>query len=212
MIAKILTKCFSVLLWYWRLKIVMDRLFVANSLYSFFTYLLMFPDKVKETLFIVGPVIKDVHVPIKMIFDIPSQECQEDEILAQGFSLANDVYRSLDGKQLPCYGDANETNNPFINRFINRYPFYALSDGLSDYELFPKYYQDERILKCYSTADIIKDLTHSKLEKFDIQKLWNNLSEEHKDKIVDIFNVQPKAMRKILSSRLAILPDNVNTK
>ena len=169
-----------------------DRLFIANSSYSLFTYLLMFPDKVQETLFIVGSAIKDIHVPVKMIFDMPAKKNQNDDILAQGFSLATDVYRLLDGRQVPCYGNANEMKNPFVNRFINRYPFYALSDGLSDYDLFPKYCENDHILKCYSTIDIVKDLHHDKLEKFDVQSLWNNLSETHKDKIASIFNMSVK--------------------
>ncbi|MBR5129673.1 MAG: hypothetical protein IKV03_00400 [Alphaproteobacteria bacterium] len=181
-----------------------NQIFVANSSYSLFTYLLMFPDKVHETLFVVGPAIKDIRVPTKMIFDLSSKELQEEEIFAQGFALANDVYRLLDGKQVPCYGNANKINNPFIDRFVNRYPFYALSDGLSDYDLFPKYYQDERILKCYSTADIIKDLNHDKLEKFDVQKLWNNLSTEHKDRIAGVFNMSAKDLN-TASSRSVVL-------
>ena len=167
-----------------------NQIFVANSAYSLFTYLLMFPEKTDKTLFVAGPAIKDIQVPNKIVFDIPPKEArptkEEEEysrlcaarvhgkvripFLAQ--MLWRKTCRHLFGtnnfneyKQIPCYGNANESNNPFIDIFINKHPFYALSDGLSDYDLFPKYYQDDRILKCYSTADIIKDLTDEKLEE-----------------------------------------------
>lgn len=206
-----------------------NQIFVANSAYSLFTYLLMFPDKTNDTLFIVGPAIKDIQVPNKIVFNIPPKEArptkEEEEysrlcaaqvhgkvripFLAQ--LLWRKTCRHLFGtnnfneyKQIPCYGNANKANNPFIEAFVERYPFYALSDGLSDYDLFPTYYQDDRILKCYSTADIIKDLNHDKLTKFDVQSLWNALSEERKTKIATIFNMSAKDLN-TASSRSVVL-------
>ena len=206
-----------------------NQIFVANSAYSLFTYLLMFPEKTDKTLFVAGPAIKDIQVPNKIVFNIPPKEArptkEEEEysrlcaarvhgkvripFLAQ--LLWRETCRHLFGtnnfneyKQIPCYGNANESNNPFIDIFINKHPFYALSDGLSDYDLFPKYYQDDRILKCYSTADIIKDLNHDKLSIFDVQKLWNNLSEGHKTKIATIFNMSAKDLN-TASSRSVVL-------
>lgn len=207
-----------------------NQIFVANSAYSLFTYLLMFPERVDETLFVAGPAIKDIDVPHKITFDIPPKEArptkEEEEHSFRGASrvhgrvkvsfLAQMLWRKAcrcvfnkndfnKYKQMPCYGNANEDNNPFIDIFMNKHPFYALSDGLSDYDLFPKYYQDDRILNCYSTADIIKDLNHDKLIKFDIQALWNGLSEEHKNKIADIFNMSAKDLSTAASRSVVLI-------
>ncbi|MBR4927721.1 MAG: hypothetical protein IKY98_05280 [Alphaproteobacteria bacterium] len=209
---------------------VINQIFVANSAYSLFTYLLMFPERVDETLFVAGPAIKDIDVPHKVIFNILPKEArttkEEEEFSFRGACrvhgrvkisfLAQLIWRKAcrhvfnkNGfaayKQIPCYGNANEDNNPFIDIFMNKHPFYALSDGLSDYDLFPKYYQDDRILKCYSTADIIKDLNHDKLIKFDIQALWNELSEEHKNKIADIFNMSAKDLSTAASRSIVLI-------
>ena len=165
----------------------------------------MFPDKVNDTLFVAGPAIKDIRVPVKMLFDIPLKEATDVNVNAMECSLMYDVRNVLNGKKVPCYGNANIVNNPFINGFIDRYPFYALSDGLSDYDLFPKYYQDDRILKCYSTADIIKDLTDEKLSTFDVQKLWNNLSENHKNRIATIFNMSAKDLNTACSRSVVLI-------
>ena len=181
-----------------------NQIFVANSAYSLFTYLLMFPDKTDETLFIMGPAIKEARVPVKMWLEFHSKEAGVKDIEDMTYKLMQDISGILEGKKIPCYGNANKANNPFIEAFVERYPFYALSDGLSDYDLFPTYYQNDRILKCYSTADIIKDLTDEKLEKFDVQQLWNNLSEEHKAKIATVFNISVKDLN-MASSRSVVL-------
>ena len=181
-----------------------DQIFVANSSYSLFTYLLMFPNKMDDTLFVVGPALKDIRVPVKMLFDMPDKEATSVEINAMQCSLMHDIRNVLSNKKVPCYGNANSTTNPFIDAFIDTYPFYALSDGLSDYDLFHKYYQDENILKCYSTTDIIKDLKPPKLTTFDVQKLWNGLSEEHQNKIANIFNMSAKDLS-TASSRSVVL-------
>lgn len=99
-----------------------SQIFVANSSYSLFAYLLMFPDKIDNTLFIGGTAIKDIRVPVKMLFDIPDKT---DDIDCMGNQLIQDVQNALDGKKVACYGNANAENNPFIHEFINRYPFYA---------------------------------------------------------------------------------------
>ncbi len=181
-----------------------NQIFVANSAYSLFTYLLMFPDKTDDTLFVVGPAIKEARLPVKMWLEFPSKEADIKDIEDMTYKLMQDISGILEGKKIPCYGNANKANNPFVEAFIERYPFYALSDGLSDYDLFPTYYQDDRILKCYSTADIIKDLNHDKLTKFDVQSLWNALSEERKTKIADIFNISAKDLS-MAASRSVVL-------
>lgn len=178
-----------------------NQIFVANSAYSLFTYLLIFPNKVNDTLFVAGPAIKDIDVPHKITFDI-----SQVEYYTQKMNLKSNMVQAIGGKIMPCYGNANIANNPFVEElFINRYPFYALSDGLSDYDLFPKYYQDDRILNCYSTADIIKDLNHDKLAKFNVQSLWTGLSEEHKNKIADIFNMSAKDLSTAASRSVVLI-------
>ncbi len=177
-----------------------NQIFVANSAYSLFTYLLMFPEKTDDTLYVVGPALHASRLPNKITFDISQEQYH-----TQKMNLKSDIARAISGKIMPCYGNANIANNPFIEDiFIGHYPFYALSDGLSDYDLFPKYYRDWRIVKCYSTADIIKDLQHPKLSTFDVQSLWNGLSEEHKNKIADIFNMSAKDLS-TASSRSVVL-------
>lgn len=178
-----------------------NQIFVANSAYSLFTYLLMFPEKMDNTLYVMGPALHGSNLPNKITFDVLPQS----KYYTQRKKLKSDLAKTIGEKVLPCYGNANVANNPFVEElFINRYPFYALSDGLSDYDLFPKYCKDWRISRCYSTADIVKDLKHLKLTIFDVQKLWNGLSEEHKNKIAGIFNMSAKDLS-TASSRSVVL-------
>lgn len=179
-----------------------NQIFMANSAYSLFTFLLMFPDKVNSTLFVTGPAIKDAALPLKLVFDVPSKEMSERDIRKYQSDLMVDVNHSLGGRIVPCYGNAN---TPYAQGFVNAYPFYALSDGLSDYDRFPAYYQDDSIYECYSTGDIIGDKTDKKLKLFDVQALWNGLSKQNREKIAAIFSLSAEDLNTAASRSVVLI-------
>lgn len=182
---------------------MIDALFMANSAYSLFTYLLSYPEKIETTLFVLGPAIKESDLPHKIDFALPKPEKEKtyQDILEQN-NLIDRINAVLDHRIVPCYGN---TTTPIAPYFWKTYPFHVLSDGLSDHDRFPDYYQNPRILSCASTSDVIGDLIDPKLNLFDIQKLWNQQSPEQKKKIGDIFHVSADALNAASSRQIVLI-------
>lgn len=177
-----------------------DRVFMANSAYSLFCYLVMFPTKIEQTLFLRGPAIQHVNLPMCFDFVPPQNETPLEEKLKTKSDLRKAVVKYTDK---PVY--YLNLTTPYSDVFLDEGNVHALSDGLSDYERFKNYYQDDRITECFSTAEIIKDLTDKKLSQIDVNALWSNLPQAEQNKIADIFNISTETLNKASTKKVMLI-------
>lgn len=172
--------------------------FVANSSYSLYQYLLMTKGKTDDTLFVLGPAIDQVDVPNKITFIPPA----DSEHPAFGKSLISKIERAV--------------NNPAAHGYINfstpqtlelrhKFSVSALSDGLSDLTLFPKYLKIPSIQHCYATSlDTVPKEASNKLSIIDLKKEWLRLTFNEQKKIAAVFGVTPKELE-VLKTKKVIL-------
>ncbi len=178
---------------------MMTRFFCANSAYSLYQYLLLFPDQIDQTLFVMGPALKEADVPHKITFDLPKDESQTD--LFQNVFLSK-LETALNGKNVPGYVNLS---TPLTASLPDRYAVSPLSDGLSDLTFFPKYLADDRFDRCYGTRlENGLDEGHPKLSLLDLKKAWLEKSSEQKQKIASIFGLDEQDLA-VLKTKSVVL-------
>lgn len=182
-----------------------NQVFLANSAYSLFTYLVMFPDKTDTTVFVVGPAIKDIAVKHKIPFDMPASNATQAQINDTAQKLVRHAQIYAAKKQVPCYGNANTITTPYADAFVEAFPFYALSDGLSDTDRFPAYCQNNHILKCYSSANVLGELKHDKIHLISISDLWAKLPQSTHEAISKIFGVSAQSLETAASRSVVLV-------
>ncbi len=174
-----------------------EQIFIANSAYSLYQYALQFSDKLDSTLFVCGPAIADDDLKHKMAYPA--------ETTLKTFNfLLKEINTKLNGKIVPCYGNLV---TPFAKELSFKYPFYALSDGLSDAQLFPQYLNQSNIQQCYATklgAPWEKNTHHSKLTITDLKELWKHKTPSIQQKIAALFKITPQTFY-ILQQKKVIL-------
>lgn len=158
-------------------------LFMANSAYSLYQYSLLFPKRIDKTLFVVGPALHKANVPSKIKFNVidnPNQAKIYEKELLRAIDIA------LNGNQPMSFVNLS---TPYTSDLPNRYPVCALSDGLSDLTLFPKYLKDKRIKHCFGTQINAIQETHLKLKTINLKQAWQCQTLENQAKIAHIFGV-----------------------
>ncbi len=181
-----------------------ESLFIANSAYSLYLYLLLRPELINKTLFLCGPAIADNDLPHKINLDL-SDKTQEEAKNYQEFLLRK-VKHKLGAKNVPCYANLV---TPYASEFLGRYPVYALSDGLGDATLFPKYLTDERITGCYAT-----DLGNSwenegsgygKLKVVNPIGLWHQKTQDEQENIQAVFGIDRETLNILRQKKVILL-------
>ncbi len=180
-----------------------EQIFIANSSYSLYQYLVLFPDKFFSTLFICGPAIQHSNLPNKMILD-----CRDDKTGSEQKRYLRIIMSKLKhvtkGRSVPCYANLV---TPFATDLISVYPTYVLSDGLGDSVLFPKWMKDSRIKMCYATRlgnDWEKDVS-KKLIVTDLKQKWNEKSKEEQNVIAHAFNVEPQLLLSLNQKKVILV-------
>lgn len=163
--------------------IMTKYLFMANSAYSLYQYSLLFPNRIDKTLFVVGPALHKANVLNKIKFNV-IDDIKEAKIYEKALLRAIDI--ALNGNQPMSFVNLS---TPYTSDIPIRYPVCALSDGLSDLTLFPKYLQDKRIKHCFGTQINALKETHMKLKTINLKQAWQSLNPEHQTKIAHIFGV-----------------------
>lgn len=165
-----------------------SQIFIANSVYAFFLYCLRFIKEVDNTLFVLGPSCAFAEVPHFLPVIAPDNKKDLDAFKEL---IKKQVFFLLSGRKVPCYGNVETIYSQF---FIETFDFYPMTDGLRDTVTFPAYLKANRFKKYYA----VKypgglDLSHPQLEYMDINKLWNTLSVDEKNKVARIFQLEKSA-------------------
>lgn len=178
-----------------------DNIGIFGNLYSVLLYLLL-KDKtsISKTLFLVEKDLKNLNVKYKKIFFKNAKIkifilLQRITILLKCFYLEK-KYR-LVGKRV--YGN---DHIPIAFYFLRKYDFYVIEEGLANYEKLEKvkerpklYYfsklgRTKQVKKVYLTGiSGIPLEIKKKVEIIDIKKLWNKKTENEKENILKIFNL-----------------------
>lgn len=172
----------------------MKQVFIANSTYTLLLYLLRFPQQIDETLFVLGPSCAFTDLKHKIGFKLPADQkalkIEQNRLLHQVNSLLNEQI-------LPAYGDASLTvTAPLIHDSC----FYPVSDGLRDEVDFPNYVK--RFPKLYGIPyKGGKDFQHPKIEYMDLKALFQNLSDENKRRLMQIYQVEPRVIQNLKNRR-----------
>lgn len=176
------------------------QIFIANSVYAEFLYLLRFPEKTEETLFLVGPSCVGIDVPNRLPIASPKDK-QNLPFFREFLSLQ--TYLLLKGVKVPCYGNVETVFSQF---FVDNFPFYPITDGLWDIKKFPVYLENPtRFKKCYAVKYAGGlDVEHERLEYLNVPSLWEKFTQEEKIKFVERFGIK-NAMFSELSRRTMIL-------
>ena len=163
-----------------------EQIFIANSVYAEFLYLLRFPDKVNKTLFLIGPSCVGIDVPNRVPI-IGPKDMRNLPVLQE--NLAQQAYLLLQGRKVPCYGNVETIYSPF---FVRNFPFYPVTDGLWGIQKFPAYLKENRFSKCYAVRyPGGLDIQDDRMEYMDIPALWKGLSKAERKTLVGRFGISP---------------------
>ncbi len=177
------------------------QIFIANSMYAEFLYLLRFPEKVDTTLFLVGPSCVQVDVPNRVPIVGPKQEAN---LPAYREFLSMQTYLLLRGKRVPCYGNVETI---FSNFFVNNFPFYPITDGLWDVKKFPQYLMNpQRFPKCYAVKyPGALDIEDERLEYMNIHALWKKMTPAEQKRFADRFGANDKVFSKFSKRKILLV-------
>lgn len=162
---------------------MIDRIFIANSAYALFLYLLKWTDQVNSTLFMLGPSAIAADVPNRLALFVRDPK----ELPVVQNVIQQQTFLLLKGKKVPVYGNVETVFSGF---FVNNFEFYPVSDGLRDCVTFPTYLKDKRFKKCYTVRlPGGLDIEDEKLDYLDINALWAAKTPEEKNVITRAFGV-----------------------
>ncbi|MBO7483931.1 MAG: hypothetical protein J6T55_02270 [Alphaproteobacteria bacterium] len=189
---------------------LIENIFIANSVYAEFLYLLRFPEKTNNTLFLVGPSCSAIEVPNRIPI-IGPKDMKNLPLLRD--HLVQQVWLLLRGRRVPCYGNVETIYSAF---FVNTFPFYPISDGLWDVEKFPVYLNDPgHFIKCYSVRyPGGLDKENERLEYINIQSCWKKLNKGEQATFANRFGIEQKTLsllekRKVLLVTQPLSEDNI---
>ena len=194
------------------------QIFYANSTYSFFCYVLdaskrqgcSMKDLIDNTLFVVGPALKDIQIPEenKVLFDL------EEPVQSITQKIYHKGGKQLLDKNFPWYINARTPNaGHFIsyrdaegkaNSGNYKENVFIITDGLSDHDTFPELVKLPNIKKCYSSPDVVGNVKSEKIKYFNAKDLWEKCPQSDKQLIANIFQVSGDDLAKA-SSRPVLL-------
>ncbi len=182
----------------------MKNVFIADSAYSLFLYLIKYTNQISDTLFVLGPSVSHANIPQKLSFN-KNAEILDQKLLAS--CLANKIDTLSHGDICFCYINAQSIGESIENEMRTRYYTIALSDGLSDFQNFPKYMAENRFDEYFSVETPYQTVhlpNHPHLETNRIMELWDQRSEEQKKQIASVFHVTEQDLE-ILRQKKVIL-------
>ncbi len=172
---------------------------MSNSTYSLYQYLLMNKGNVDTTLFVLGPAVADAAVAHKITFTLP----QNPKHPAFSHQLQSKITRALKRRAAERYVNLSTSQ---AAKICSQWPIYALSDGLSDLTLFPKYLKAPAIKHCYATASAAApDTPTDKLSIIDLKKAWCTLSHNEKDRIAAVFGIDAKELDLLKQKKVILI-------
>lgn len=190
---------------------MIEQIFLGNSAYSLFLYVLRFPEKIENTLYLLGPSCTFAQVP----HCLPLWGSPDAKIMAANRAyVQQQAFLLLRGRKVPCYGNPNLSFAPF---FAKNFSFYPFTDGLIDKILFDRYLLTPNFPKIYAVQyKGGTDLWHSKIEYLNIPHLWLKLSSAQKEKVLNVFDIPPElstifAAKKQLLLTQPLSEDNICT-
>ncbi len=168
---------------------MIENLFVANSAYSLLLYALRHTDKIDKTFFVLGPSLQLAEVPFRINMpaetDPAKQAAEAEQILATVADLKLDIKHA--------YINIQSVGEELANRLMDTYPVTALSDGLSDFQNFPRYIAAGRVsgyLRVGKTDEAIPFPTHPNMEVISLTDTWKRYWASTRLKIASIFGVK----------------------
>ncbi len=182
----------------------MKNVFVADSAYSLFLYLIRYTDQISDTLFVLGPSVSHANVSPKLSFTKNAKALDQKPLAS---CLANKIDTLSRGDICFCYINAQSTGEAIENEMRKRYYTIALSDGLSDFQNFPKYMAENRFDEYFTVEDPYRCIhlpSHPYLETARIMDLWDQKTEEQKKQIASVFHVTEQDLE-ILRQKKVIL-------
>ncbi len=193
------------------------QVFIGNSTYSLFLYLLQNTDKINTTMFILGPSVSHANLPVKLAAPNLGNEDKADK-------TTNDILRCIEtfcGKDTEnCYINAQSIGH-FTGKVIAlKYPTIAVSDGLSDLQNFPKYFENNQFNGYMTSTQIATQLSminnHPLVQKMNLKALWNQKTEEEKQLIGKAFHLDKQTLNLLSTKKIVLVTqplseDNIMT-
>ncbi|MGX6591096.1 glycosyltransferase family 52 [Cetobacterium ceti] len=196
----------------------MKKVLISSTLYNLMLYLILFPEDIDETFYILGKSMDGKIKGIKYI----SIEKKEHKYKIQskfdrifGNYLVKIFFKKNKIDKLPVYGVDHWLWNGYIKRY---HDIYLIEDGFINYDIEsqvkiyenigilkklrwrlywkkPSYGLSERVKKIYLTGlGKVPKVIENKVEVFDLQERWNRLKIESRKKITNIFNMDEKTI------------------
>ncbi len=182
------------------------NVFIADSTYSLFLYLLKNTEKIESTLFILGPSVSHANVPTKWAFQHPKTEQEAMKTTETFCQKINNLCRSNNNN---CYINAQSLGPAIANAITNMYPTIAVSDGLSDLQNFPQYLSSNRFVGLITSNQIAAQSplinTSTLVEKIDIKSLWHQKTPEEKQLIGKVFHLSPETLHTLSTKKIILV-------
>lgn len=179
---------------------MLQQIFIANSAYALFLYLLRFWKEHEKTLYLLGPSVTDVRLPNRLPMFMPPKK----EDLPQMRSLLQQqAFLLLKGRKVPCYGNVETIFSPF---FVQNFPFYPISDGIWDIEKFPEYLKDPRFQKMYTVRYAEEmPIQDNRIEYLDLNQLWAERTPDEKRKFLYYFQVEEESLERLEKGKVLLI-------
>ncbi len=178
---------------------MLNQLFIANSAYALFLYLLRFWEKRNETLYLLGPSVTDATVP--HVLPMFSPRNQQDLPMMRSF-IQQQAYLLLNGRYVPCYGNVETVFSPF---FVQNFPFYPISDGIWDVKKFAEYLRDPRFKKMFTVKYADEMMQDDRIEYLDLDSLWAQRTPSEQIEFAGYYRIDEQALSRLKQARVLLV-------
>lgn len=115
------------------------------------------------------------------------------------------LLKTINFKKLQIFG----YNHTLYNYIFLSEKKYVIEDGLKDYipEVYKKNLKSKLVKKIYYTETLIKKFKieeHKKIQKLNLQNLWDKQSFENKQRILEIFDVDISILRELEDKKIIL--------
>lgn len=178
---------------------MLNQLFISNSAYALFLYLLRFWEQRNETLYLLGPSVTDVTVPhVLPIFSPRNPQ----ELPTMRAFVQQQAYLLLNGRYVPCYGNVETVFSPF---FVQNFPFYPISDGLWDIKKFTEYLHNSRFKKMYTVKYADEMEQDERIEYLDMDQLWAQRTPVEQTEFAHYYRIDEQLLTRLKQARVLLV-------
>ncbi|WP_426710477.1 glycosyltransferase family 52 [Cetobacterium sp. SF1] len=199
----------------------MKRVFLGNTMYSLMIYLILFPREIDETYYVFGGALEGRVKNLKS--STIEEKTSKIRILRKFYRIysnfqAKRFFKKNKLDKLPVYGIDHWSWNGYIKKY---HDIFLIEDGTINYDLKnqiesfkkrnwrkrvrwwlywkkPSFGLSEGVKKIYLTGlGPIPGEIKDKVEIIDLEKKWNLLTGEEKNKIFKIFGIEDSIVEKI---------------